>query len=533
MAENINNNGPENNGQNPPQNPDEFPFGNPHDQLGDQAPVDPIVPVDPNAPPATPFEAPIPTDPTTTATPTTPEDPNWVIADPHAPQDNANMPPVEGFPHGNPDDPTVENTAVQPDAPEGPEGPVDQTDPNDGQNDANGNNGGRFARFRRSRNNGNEDDANDQPTMDPNDPAVAARRSTQNLQENEESVNQQLHREARRDVDAAIDLVGSVDRPDVEYKIEQIEKIPWSQQRILESKFMQPGRIGRVIFPHAGSNTFSLAEYQTGEAPDDRRHQRYRVVEEMQGWLLPDVVRPRNNPTNGVATARSTSVAERNRTDALVVDKHGKKTFAGALEAHVTPENESQRKRTVAVGEDLDVLGAPQSFSNDSKGKFARLLGKDRQVFGQDLDQLAGTHKRITTPQHLPAQIEKLKEVEEKILAIQEGDAPQLFDPNPNQPHQFGEKWWDEFNAHAENEARDQQAKAEAQQEQLIQRQAAATGQAVVGALGAAQAQAQREQAITADYNEAHDINDHMQAEIIAEAARAQQAQQNPDDENN
>ncbi len=487
------------------EDPNALPFDgiqDPNTPVGDQDPGPP--PTSPDIPIGGSPVDPIPMDFPIEDTPVDPADADTLVTDtmPAGPSE-----PHPDFPYGNPNDPIAP--------------PVG---PNAGSQDGQG----RFGRARAkvsgfrprlSRNAGedtaetDENPADIELTTDPNDPAAGAKRAHNNVANASTTQQKVDHKNARKAVDEAIETIAQHPLPDKEVKIERIEKLPWRQQRLLESKFANRS-IGKKIvnrfFSDLVENSFGQLEYQTGEKPTDRRYQRYRVAEEMRGWLLPDVVRPRNNPTNGVATARSTSDPEKFRVDPLVVSRDGKKTFAGVLEANVSPGNESQRERTVAVGEDIDVLSVPTAHSKDDAGKLAKLFGgKERQVYGRAMDDLTGVKKRISIPQHLPAQTEKLEEIRDKLLSIA---APEtLFDPDNPPPKPLGPNWVEETELAMKEQAKAAHEKAEAQEQARMAQQAIMNGRALAHAMRAERDSAE----INADYYEAHDINDAMKVKPI------------------
>lgn len=160
----------------------------------------------------------------------------------------------------------------------------------------------------------------------------------------------ELHRR-RGEFDHEVDLtaeawqgVTQLSRPETETDIEVLERIPWAQQRLLQSKWL-----GRLASPYYRNNSFGLLEYSTGEEQGDRRYQRYVVAKRMKGVVLPHVVRTDDRGRKRLPDARIPSEPEAKRRDALVLGNDKQSSWTGALHAN--------GRKAVAVGRDIGVIG--------------------------------------------------------------------------------------------------------------------------------------------------------------------------------
>jgi len=144
------------------------------------------------------------------------------------------------------------------------------------------------------------------------------------------------------------------ENPRAEVDIEVLRRVPWIQQRLLQSKWL-----GRLASPYYRENSFGLEEYaqganleeRFGEEGHDRRYQRYVVAQRMRGFVLPHVVRGDDRGRKRLPDARlpSQNRSERRRRDALVLANDERSSWTGGLE--------SRDRTAIAVGPDLGVIG--------------------------------------------------------------------------------------------------------------------------------------------------------------------------------
>ena len=142
--------------------------------------------------------------------------------------------------------------------------------------------------------------------------------------------------------------------PDIETRVEVVERVPWPQEKLLQSKWL-----GWLAAPNYRRNSFTLQQYQSdmdrGREPKDRRAKRYVVARSMQGVVLPHVIRPDDRDRKKYPNARLPYDPEPKRRDALVLGYEGDSSWAGGLERR---DRSGGRARAIAVGADIGVIGA-------------------------------------------------------------------------------------------------------------------------------------------------------------------------------
>jgi hypothetical protein len=152
--------------------------------------------------------------------------------------------------------------------------------------------------------------------------------------------------------------------------VEVIERVPWWQQRFMQSKFMQPNWFGGATIgrlPNYGRNSFTLHEYGYGAPTHDRKSVRYRVVERTHGFVLPgqagtnppahpNARNPYDNPPDprhsrwgGAVPPRDPRNTQPTRLDMLVLGTDGRSSWVGAQQRY--------DRGAIAVGKDLAPIG--------------------------------------------------------------------------------------------------------------------------------------------------------------------------------
>lgn len=193
-----------------------------------------------------------------------------------------------------------------------------------------------------------------QEVQDANAHAVHRIHVHHHREETEEEIAGARREAALDEMQEAWDAAAHAENPRGEVTVEVLRRVPWIQQRLLQSKWL-----GRLASPFYRNNSFGLEEYaqgadleeRFGEEGHDRRYQRYVVAQRMRGFVLPHVVRGDDRGRKRLPDARvpSQTHAEHRRRDALVLGADGQSSWTGALE--------SVDRNVVAVGPDLGVIG--------------------------------------------------------------------------------------------------------------------------------------------------------------------------------
>jgi hypothetical protein len=216
--------------------------------------------------------------------------------------------------------------------------------------------------------------------------------------------------------------------------VDVIERVPWLNQKILQSKFMQPNWLGGMIASRVASDdrrSFTLHEYGEGIGRRQRKDQRYRVAERMQGYVLPRIIGTNPPATPGARTVYATSLPpegrplvfdptalQHNRADALVMGADGKSSWAGTLLRH--------DNKAVAVGRDLATIGVDArpvpraTVQGRIAERLANAFGIDRtrtpNQVGQGLEAITRIYHNH--PMDIIAQTKKLEEINELLSML-------------------------------------------------------------------------------------------------------------------
>jgi hypothetical protein len=189
---------------------------------------------------------------------------------------------------------------------------------------------------------------------DPTDIAAARRDGGPDPRGFERLRQEAAHTIAHDDIVDAVQDLNNLNTPEhqaVNTRIEVIERLPWFQQKLTQSRWL-----GGLVTDRY-RNHFSLLEYAYGRnARDDRHAPRYFISRSLDGYVvpLPDArhipeVDPRREPL------------QRGRPNDLViganVEDDGVLSWAGTLTAYAHPYRARMYERAVGVGPDIDVLG--------------------------------------------------------------------------------------------------------------------------------------------------------------------------------
>jgi hypothetical protein len=245
------------------------------------------------------------------------------------------------------------------------------------------------------------------------------------------------HAEARQEVDSAIKELSANSNPEVETTVKVIKKVPWLEQKWMQSYFMQPNHLGgwaaRRFMPRFGRNAFTMHEFGQGEPRrNHRKDQRFRVVKEMKGFALPYIIgsNPPGSPTarnpyvpnlpSGNPRIHDPTATQSNRNDMLVMGADGKSSWAGGLL--------KKDRSAIAVGKDIAVIGIDaRPVPRDTRaGRFAEglldTIGINRRRTPNDaargLDAVTGIYD--TRPIDIMEQTKKLNGIAKSLRELRD-----------------------------------------------------------------------------------------------------------------
>lgn len=202
------------------------------------------------------------------------------------------------------------------------------------------------------------------------------------------------------------DLI-SQSHPEIETKIEVLERVPWLEEKMLQSKWL-----GWLASPYYRNNSFTQEQYQAGRQPgrhEDRRSKRYVVARSMQGVVLPHVIRPDDRTRKKLPNARLPYDPEHKRRDALVLGYDGMSSWVGGLE--------SVDRRAIAVGAGIDVIGADARRVHRTT-RSDRIQERIMNTFGLDRRQTPNAAARGVTV--IRGSRERLQDATDKLQALRQ-----------------------------------------------------------------------------------------------------------------
>lgn len=202
------------------------------------------------------------------------------------------------------------------------------------------------------------------------------------------------------------DLIGQ-SHPEIETKVEVLERVPWLEEKMLQSKWL-----GWLASPYYRNNSFTQAQYQAGRQPGshgDRRAKRYVVARSMQGVVLPHVIRPDDRTRKKLPNARLPYDPEHKRRDALVLGYDGMSSWVGGLER--------VDRGAIAVGADIDVIGSDARRVLRTT-RADRLQERIMNTFGLDRRQTPNAAARGVTV--IRGSRERLQDATNKLHALRQ-----------------------------------------------------------------------------------------------------------------